>query len=109
VILIVTFTLLIAAFSGHNLSSGHIAFRVLSQLWSRPFPETAGLASLILFAMIRLGAPPAVFEAMDCATAEASNEFVNEDSRAIAIYRLVTLSKLASWYELEPFSVHDTH
>lgn len=89
--------LFIAAFSGSDLHSGDSAFRVLTQIWSGPFPETDNIFCLISFALIRLGGSPAILEAMGWATAEASDEFVNQDGRAVATYRLVMLLKLASW------------
>lgn len=90
------FILATTALSGHDLISGGFAFTVLSHLWSRQFPETGNLGFCISSALIRLGASPAIFETIGFTTAGASNEFIDEDGRAAAIYRLVMLSKLAS-------------
>ena len=91
------FILVITALSSHDPISGGFAFIVLSHLWSRQFPETVNLGSRILSALIRLGASPAIFETIGLVTSGASNEFIDEDGRAVAVYRLAVLSKMAAW------------
>jgi len=88
---------LLAAFSGHNLSAGESAFRLLSLIWAGHFPEIDNFVSLLLSALTRLGASPAIVEDLAKASVAASNEYINADDRAIVIYRLVSLSQMACW------------
>lgn len=84
----------LAAFSGHDLSSGDSA-SMLAYLWSGNFPETDNLVSLVLSALIRLGASPVILEGLGWTCLTASNEHVSTDDRVVAIYRLVSLLQMA--------------
>src|SRR5882762_2002138 len=86
----------LVAFSGHNLSAGNSAVCVLSSLWNRGFPEINDFVSLLVSALIRLGAPPAILESLGCGISTATNQHVSTDARAIAIYRLVSFLQIAS-------------
>lgn len=89
--------LVCTALSSHDLIFGGFAFTILSYLLSRQFPETGSLGSCIPSALIRLGASSAILESIGFATSGASNEFIDENYRAVAIYRLVLLIKMTSW------------
>jgi hypothetical protein len=79
------------------MSVGNSAFRMLSHIWrSGIYPEITDFVSLISSALIRLGALPTALERLGWAPSTASNEFVNADDRATAIYRLVSLTQSAS-------------
>jgi len=90
-------TTLLAAFSGHNLSTGDPAFRLLSLIWAGHFPEIDNFVSLLLSALTRLGASPAIVKDLGKASVATSNEYVNAGDRATVIYRLVSLSRMACW------------
>jgi hypothetical protein len=88
-------TTLLAAFSGHNLSTGDPAFRLLSLIWAGHFPEIDNFVFLLLSALTRLGASPAIVKDLGKASVATSNEYVNAGDRATVIYRLVSLSRMA--------------
>jgi hypothetical protein len=77
------------------LSTGESAFRLLSNLWTRPFPEINNFVILLLSALTRLGALPSILENLGRASSTTSNEYVNADNRAVVIYRLVLLLQMA--------------
>ena len=78
------------------MCAGDSAFRILSYLWSGLFPEIDNFVSLISSVLIRLGASPTIIESLGWTSSTASNEFVNADDRAVAIYRFVYLVQSVS-------------
>jgi hypothetical protein len=85
------------AFSGHNLTSGDSASRVLFHLWSGNFPEINNFVSLVFSALISLGASPAILEGLGWTTSAASNAYVSAGDRIVAINRFVSLLQMACW------------
>ncbi|KAF7973856.1 hypothetical protein HWV62_14058 [Athelia sp. TMB] len=79
-----------------DLASGELAFRLLSNLWNQPFPETDGLSTCISTALARLGASADVLSKMGWHTPSAVNEYKYASDRAVVVHRLVQLARMSA-------------
>lgn len=84
------------ACSSRDLPSSEPAFRLLSYLWTKPFPEVNNLFLLFCSVVTRLGASPNVLTKMGWPVTGALTEYTYASYRAVAVYRLVLLAQMSS-------------
>lgn len=72
------------------------AFRILSHVWSTPFPIMLKIFHLFASALARMGASPAILKLMGWPASEISTGWSTDADRSATSFRLISILKLAS-------------